>query len=128
MLPFTTFFASTDCCAVADGVWRCPSLALFQELQRHLPILTFLTSTDGCIVAGRVRPNPLIAHGLQESQRMLPFTTFFASTDGCAVANDVELHFHPVGFEYAQCLSPLSPSAMLCEGFAQLLIAKALAL
>ena len=98
-------------------------------IRKVIPCPTRLQKfADGCTGAGRVRPNPLIAHGLQESQRMLPFTTFFTSANGCTVANDVELHFHPVGFEYAQCLSPPSPSAMLCEGFAQLLIAKALAL
>ena len=158
MLSSAIFFASTDCCVVADGVQCRPSLALFQELQRHLPMLTFLTSTDDRTSAGSVWLNPLIAHGLQESERMLPFATslattdccvvanaalcrpslalfqelqrhlpmltFFTSTDGCIVADDIELHIHPVRFEYAQCLGPSSPSAMLCECFAQLLIAK----
>ena len=47
------FFASTDCCAVADGDWRRPTLALCQKPERHLPVLTDLTSTDGCTGSGR---------------------------------------------------------------------------
>ena len=72
MIPLATFFTSTYCCADADGARCRPSLALFQELQSQLSIPTFLTTTGGCTIAGRVRPNPLIAHGLQENKRMLP--------------------------------------------------------
>ncbi len=42
MLAFTTFFVSNGC-AVAGGVRRRPSLALFQELQRQLLMLTIAT-------------------------------------------------------------------------------------
>ena len=67
------------------------SLAIFgtskDMANEELSITTFSTIQHCCMVAACVRPNLLIAHGLQESKRMLPLTTFFASTDCCAVAD-----------------------------------------